>query len=312
MDDLVVAAHSGMEETNSLVVVLFHSLVESCAELRGSALASAQNVTVSDFRAFVEEMLEKRYTAVTPHDIAAGLDPRRRHFAITFDDGYFNNTLALDVLGEFRVPATFFVSTDNVREDKAFWWDALSRALAREGASARTQKAEINRLKTWTPRRIDEHLRERFGPSVFVPRGDIDRPFTPGELREFARDRWVHLGNHTRDHAILTNCTPAEMASEIEGCQSALEEFAGYRPIAIAYPNGNCSAAVVQASSASGLCLGFTTSTARARLPLDSNSRMEIGRYLFQGGRDIRRQCQLFGARFVPSHSLKALIHAGH
>ena len=40
---------------------------------------------------------------------------------LTFDDGYYNNHLALPVLEEFDVPALFFISTNHVKQQKCFW-----------------------------------------------------------------------------------------------------------------------------------------------------------------------------------------------
>lgn len=312
LDNCAVAADGGGKASNSLVNVLFHSLYENQAQLGNGALAANQNVTVADFRGFVEEMLESHYTVVSPAQIVAGLPPNGRYLTITFDDGYFNNALALDVLNEFRVPATFFVSTDHVHQNKAFWWDGFSRELSRSGANHRTQKTAIQRLKVDTPEKIEAFLCKRYGASVLQPVSDLDRPFTASELREFAMNPWVHIGNHTRDHAILTNCTPDAVASQIEDCQAALADLVGYRPVAIAYPNGNCSPAVVHAASAAGLRLGFTVAPQRPRLPLISTSRMTMGRFFFHGNQDIRRQCRLFGARFVPSHALKNLLPSAY
>jgi peptidoglycan/xylan/chitin deacetylase (PgdA/CDA1 family) len=312
VDDFVIATDRRAESAACLVSVLFHSLYESRAQLGSRELAPNQNVTVADFRGFVEQMLEKGYTAVSPAQIDAGLEPGGRYLAITFDDGYFNNVLALEVLEQFGVPATFFVSTDHVQQNKAFWWDAFSRELSRGGVSQRAQKSQIERLKTCTPEKIDAFLCRRFGPSVLKPCGDIGRPFTPAELGQFARSPWVHLGNHTRDHAILTNCSPGEMANQIRAGQDALARLVGYRPIAIAYPNGNCSLAAVTAALAAGLRLGFTVAPQRARLPLASKTRMTLGRFVFHGGQDITRQCSVFGARFVPSHALKNLLHSAY
>ena len=61
-------------------------------------LAPNQNVTVANFRDFVEKMLESGCTIVSPAQIDAGFAPGRRYLSITFDDGYFNNVLALEVL----------------------------------------------------------------------------------------------------------------------------------------------------------------------------------------------------------------------
>ena len=91
----------------------------------------------------------------------------------------------------------------------------------------------------------------------------------------------MHLGNHARDHAILTNCTPEEMANQIETCQAALEDMVGYRPIVIAYPNGNCSPSGVNAALNAGLRLGFTVAPHRTQLPLTESTRMTLGRFLF-------------------------------
>ena len=312
IDDFAVAADWRAKGGDSLVNVLFHSLYENQAQLGNRALAANQNVTVSDFREFVEEMLECNYTVVSPAQIDAGLAPGGRYLAITFDDGYFNNALALDVLNQFRVPATFFVSTDHVQQNKAFWWDAFSRELSRSGASQSTQKTEIERVKVWTPEKIDAFLCQRFGPSVLQPISDLDRPFTAPELRQFALNPWVHVGNHTRDHAILTNCTPDEMAKQIQDCQAALAALVGYRPVAIAYPNGNCSPGAIHAALTAGLRLGFTVAPQRPRLPLISTNRMTMGRFIFHGDQNIRRQCRLFGARFVPSHTLKNLLQSAY
>jgi len=301
------------ERTDLLVTVIFHSLYPDRGHLGDPALAPNQDVTVPVFRSFVAGMLDAGYSVVTPAEVDAGLDEVGRHLMITFDDGYFNNTLALDVLQEFRVPATFFISTDHVRHGKAFWWDAFSRSLASRGITGTAQRREIERIKQCAPDAIESELLCRFGDRVLEPCGDLDRPFTAGELRQFAASPWVHLGNHTRGHAILTRCEPHEMARQISDCQQALADWTGCRPIAIAYPNGNHSPAAVQAAADAGLRLGFTVTPKPALLPLEAGSeRMTLGRFLFHGQRDIRRQCQMFGARAVPSHWIHRMLHSGY
>lgn len=296
-----------------LVSVLFHSLYEDPSRLADPSLAPNQNVTVAAFRSFVGTMLENGYTAVTPAQVAAGLAPHGRYFATTFDDGYFNNTLALPVLREFDVPATFFVSTDHVLRNKGFWWDAFSRELAARGANAAERRAQNERVKHWSAPRLEAWLREEFGEQALEPRGDLDRPFTPAELRRFAQHPGVQLGNHTCDHAILTRCGAHTAAAQIAGCQQALVDIAGVLPVSIAYPNGNHSPAVVDAALAAGLRVGFTVEPGASALPLaDERSRMTLGRFLFHGDRDIRDQCRAFGARFVPSHAVRRVLARGH
>lgn len=54
----------------------------------------------------------------------------RRGVAITFDDGYADNLIqARPLLTKFRVPATVFVATGQLRREREFWWDDLARIL---------------------------------------------------------------------------------------------------------------------------------------------------------------------------------------
>ena len=308
-DNLALAiAPCAQVEGDALVCVLFHSLCRNRSQL--SELDPYQNVAVEDFRAFVGTMLESGYTAVGASAVEAGLSPGGKYLAITFDDGYFNNTLALDVLEQFHVPATFFVSANQVLQKKAFWWDAFSRALTEAGASVRERNTALRRLKTLTPEQIDGELQTRFGQSALRPRSDLDRPFTPSELKDFSRNKWVHIGNHTCDHAILTNCGIHEVERQIRGCQQALQDLVGYAPTSIAYPNGNFSDSVVDVSLSAGLRVGFTVLPHRNKLPLTQRSRMLLGRFQLEGGKGTGEQCRKFSAGFVPSHIMKTLIHS--
>jgi peptidoglycan/xylan/chitin deacetylase (PgdA/CDA1 family) len=310
-DDVALAmAPNAQPQRDALVTVLFHALYRDRGQLSDPALAPNQNVTVEDFRVFIGTMLESGYSVVSPAAVEAGLPLGGKYLMITFDDGYFNNTLALDVLASFQVPAVFFVSAGHVLQGKAFWWDALSRELAKTGGSAHEYASELRKLKSLTPDQIERQLQTRFGEPARRPHSDLDRPFTPAELQDFARSPWVHVGNHTCDHAILTNCAAHEVERQIAGCQQALRDLLGYAPIAIAYPNGNFSQPIVDASLAAGLRVGFTVLPRRDQLPLTPRSRMTLGRFQFEGGKDAREQCRKFSAGFVPSHLVKRFIHS--
>ena len=311
LDDIALAvAPRAPSRRGALVTVLFHSLYRDRAQLSDSALAPNEGVTVEHFRAFVGAMLERGYAAVSPAQVDAGLAPGGNYLMISFDDGYFNNALALPVLEQFAVPATFFISSNHVLQGKAFWWDVFGRELAQMGVSQRAQKGEIAKLKSLTHDEIEAFLPMRFGRAALRPHSDLDRPFAPGELRDFARSPWVHLGNHTCDHAILTNYGAQDMARQVLGCQEALRELAGYAPVAIAYPNGNYSKAVVDVSLAAGLRVGLTVLPRRDALPIAAAGRMTLGRFPFEGGEDARAQCRKFGTAFVPSNVLKTLINS--
>ena len=297
-------------EGGGLIVVALHSLCRTRAQLHHPALAPGQNVCLDDVRSLVAAVLASGYTFVSPDDVAAGLPSGSRCAMLTFDDGYFNNVLALDVLDEFQVPAAFFISSGHVLQGKCFWWDAVSRELAQAGASRAARAAELRRLKALAPAAIEAALRARFGPEVLRPRGDGDRPFTAVELADFARHRWVHIGNHTVDHAILTRCSPGELRHQVGQCQEALQTITGRAPVAIAYPNGNHSAAVVAAARAAGLRLGLTVHPAKNRLPLapDSPRLMELARFYFHGRPDPALEFRSYRCGFLPSRLVRTML----
>lgn len=298
-------------ERPGLVILALHSLCSTQSQVDDTTLAQGLNVSVEDFSALVEAMLESGYTAVSPREVAEGLEPSGKYAMLTFDDGYFNNVLALDVLERYQVPATFFVSSNHVLEQKAFWWDSLNRELVKTGLSDHARIVEIRKVKKLSAEGIDAYLQRNFGANALRPHSDRDRPFTRAELMSFARHKWVHLGNHTSDHAILTGCTPQEMARQIQGCQDVLTELAGYAPIAIAYPNGNHSPAVVEAALAAGLRIGLTVQPRKNRLPLDGPARlMTLGRFYFYGG-DARAEFAKYRSGLMPSQFVKKLVAAG-
>lgn len=296
-----------VRESPGLIVFALHALCATRSQLHDQALATGQSVCLDDLRQLLAAVREGGYRWVAPEEVADGLASDAKHAMLTFDDGYFNNVLALPVLEEFGVPATFFISSAYVLEGKAFWWDAVSRELARVGSGQRATQAELARLKQMAPRDIEAAVQARFGAGALQPRADGDRPFTAAELADFARHRHVHIGNHTADHAILTHCEPDEMRAQIERAQQALRAITGRAPIAIAYPNGNHSPPVAQAARAAGLRVGFTVRPSKNRLGAGSADPMHLGRFYFQAQPDVAREFASCRGGFVPSRVVRHL-----
>ena len=276
---------------------LFHSLFRDEREIERGLVDPLQRTTAAQFRRFIEYYLRHDYHFISPADLLGGeLDPAGRYALITFDDGYYNNTLARPILEEYGVPAVFFISTNHVRENRCFWWDVLYRERRAQGASERQVYHEALGVKSLQTEEIESELRERFGPDALRPRGDIDRPFTPGELREFARCPYVHLGNHTANHAILTNYSPAEARAQIRGAQDALREMTGQTPISIAYPNGAHDPQIVAICREAGLKVGFTIRPEKAHLPAGPRATdlLRLGRFCPHADAPMESQCRTY------------------
>jgi peptidoglycan/xylan/chitin deacetylase (PgdA/CDA1 family) len=297
VDCLIAPAFLGLlGDGGGLLAFLFHSLFRNEREIALNHVDPLQHTTVEQFRAFVEYYLEHGYQFIGLDDLLGGLRPSGKYALISFDDGYFNNALALPVLDDHRIPAVFFISSDHVSQNKCFWWDVLYRERIAQGATPAQVYGEGRRLKTLSTERIERKLVAAFGAKAFQPRGDIDRPFAPEELRALARVPSVRLGNHTANHAILTNYSPDEVQAQIARAQESLTAMTGVRPCAIAYPNGSWSEQVERICAELGLRIGFTVRPSKNTLPIDphSPSTLRLGRFAPHHEIPITVQCQTY------------------
>lgn len=278
---------------SGLVIFAFHSLFESEQEVHRGLLDPQQAITTKMFRAFVANFQGNGYRFVSPDQIAAGLNSPGQYAMITFDDGYANNLRALPAMQEFGTPAVFCISANYVTTGKPFWWDVLYREARKRAWPCEKldrARAALKRLRT---REAENQIIAEFGRPAFRTASDLDRPFTPKELVDFARHPLVHIGNHTWDHAILANYSTQEICEQIQNAQALLREMTGRVTQVIAYPNGNVSTKIVQAARNAGLRLGMTVRPGRNAIPpsLSTKRSMQLKRCTLWGDRDIATQC---------------------
>jgi peptidoglycan/xylan/chitin deacetylase (PgdA/CDA1 family) len=287
-------------ERPAILAFMFHVLFEDQAAMARGEVDPQQYITVEIFEQFVADFVAHGYVFVTPEQVLHGLDPAGRYALITFDDGYYNNRLALPVLRRYGVPATFFISSSHVLEGQAFWWDVVYRQRQVRPLAPAAQAAEYALLRQMRHSEVAEYLLAQFGPDALQPVGDLDRPFTPAELVAFAAEPEVNLGNHTAHHAVLTNYCAATARQELETCQHQLAQLTGETPCAVAYPNGDVSAQVREATVAAGLGLGTTVLAGKNYLPFAQHGVdvLQLKRFLLWGDRDVARQCALFRTDF--------------
>jgi peptidoglycan/xylan/chitin deacetylase (PgdA/CDA1 family) len=287
---------SMFRERNALVCFLFHSLFRNHAEMDRDLIDPLDRITVNDLRALVAYYVEEGYRFVTPDEVMNGLSPDARYAMITFDDGYYNNHLALPVLEAFDVPALFFISSGHVLEQKCFWWDVLYRERRVQGATPDQIYREALSMKFLRTEQIETQLIERFGDRALLPRTDVDRPMTADELSEFARHPLVHLGNHTRNHAILTNYTPSEVRDQIGRCQADLKQITGRLPTSISYPNGAFDDGVLAACREQDISLGFTVRPEKVSLrsPRTPQQSLRLGRFVPHSHAPMPAQCRTY------------------
>jgi len=310
-DHTLSKIHRGiLGEKGALLTFLFHSIFKNEKEMSKNHANPQQNITVKKFEEFIKYYLSKGYIFVSPDDIIKGLNKDRRYILITFDDGYFNNSLILPVLKKYSVPALFFVSTDHVVNKKGFWWDVLYRKHKRGIYSDKAIVQETKKLKSMTNNKIEEYLKRKFGKDVLKPVSNIDRPFTESELKKFSKNKYVFIGNHTMDHAILTNYSSKGIEEQISGAQEALKKITGKKPSTIAYPNGNYSDEIIKIAKKCGLKLGITVDLKKNQIPIGSNNYMKLGRFVLNGKYHIKKQCEYLRSDLTIINKVKRLKKA--
>jgi peptidoglycan/xylan/chitin deacetylase (PgdA/CDA1 family) len=296
-DSVIARAYLAcFKEKSGVLSFLFHALFRDESEISRNLIDPLERTTVAKFRQLCEYYLEHGYRFIAPDDLLTPLDAAGKYALLTFDDGYFNNTLAVPVLNEFKIPAVFYISTENILENKCYWWDVLYRERLAQGASPRKVYHEAVAMKSMRTEAIEAELISRFGPAALTPRTDIDRPFTPDQLNHFARDSHVHLGNHTANHAILTNYDDGAIRKQIQDAQASLEAMTGVRSTSIAYPNGAHNDQIVRIAAELGMKTGFTIRPVKERLPLSAKSTdlLTLGRFCPHDDSSIAAQCRTY------------------
>jgi peptidoglycan/xylan/chitin deacetylase (PgdA/CDA1 family) len=239
-------------------------------------------MTLENINMIVKHFSEHGYEFLSPEDLLGGLPTKGKYCLLTFDDGYFNNQRILPILEENKAPALFFISSNHVLKGRSFWWDVIFRERTQKGTPLSEISQETESLKKYTHDYIESYVREQFGDQALVPVSDLDRPFTPSELRDFSQHDLVFIGNHTSDHALLTNYTPDQARYQIAKAQDEITEMIGVTPKVISYPNGNFTHLVSQIAREEGLEIGITVQPIKNRLPLDTSGigGMQLGRFM--------------------------------
>jgi peptidoglycan/xylan/chitin deacetylase (PgdA/CDA1 family) len=286
-------------DNSSLIVPFFHGIFPDEQSTRSKRYYAQQGVTLEQFRILLRALSEAGFQFIRPEDLHSDLR-EGRYALLTFDDGYANNLAVLPTLHEFKAPAVFFISAKHVETGKAFWWDVLYReTMGVENSPVRFATASA-KCKTMRNCEIEEWLKAEFKLQALSPTSDVDRPMTPEELRRLSTNRFAVIGNHTLDHAILTNYSSPEVRVQIGECQEELRRMTGLVPSCIAYPNGNWSPAIVEIAQALGLDTGVCTLPGRNPLPLEKSGKrkMALRRALLWGDRNVNAQIRYFRSAF--------------
>jgi peptidoglycan/xylan/chitin deacetylase (PgdA/CDA1 family) len=267
-------------ENNQLLVFYFHGLYKSLEQRDLNHIDPQSNMTVNQFSDFLDYFLNHNYSFINSEELLAGPRLDGRYAMVTFDDGYFNNLLAIDVLRKFRIPAVFFITAKNIIENRSFWWDIIFKYRFKHGNSLKKIQNEQTYLKQFKDEYIDDYIIKNFGIKAFIPWSDIDRPLTEPEVGTLKEFSLAEIGNHTYNHSILTNCSRNEIEEEYNASNKFLASLTGSIPISTAFPNGYYNQLVLSVTEEAGFKLAFSIVPQKNHLPLPSGNLICLNRFM--------------------------------
>lgn len=203
---------------------------------------------------------------------------------ITFDDGYRDNyDLALPILEELKIPATFFVPSGLIEHSKLGWWDIIPYFLKRTERDSltidghtfslprqrRTAIAHLHQVMKTSPAEQSIDLLQRLSESCEVPFPDSDtqrRRLMSWEQVKDASDRGVTIGSHSHSHRVLSTLSDAVVTEELSLSKRLLEARIGRTVRSLAFPCGGYDHFSPQNQMAAmecgfELCFSFNTGT---------------------------------------------------
>ncbi len=290
-------AESIVLEEQNLVCVYLHKLYPGKKDVIPLYGKSSEGVTVQDFEAMVLYFKERGFQFVHDKDLLSPDLKGKKFVHISFDDGYFNNYLALPVLKKYSAKATIYICREHCETGKSFWWDVLARERSLQSDKFRhIMASEVKMLLGMRWEDQDDYIRTTFGNDALYGSHDQMRPMTRKELRELAQHPHIAIGNHTTHHQNLSLCTPDEIQSTIIENQQYIREVTGTESSSIAYPYGITPENWQDIPSFSDMRIGFTVEPGRNKLKQPDNMRMN--RFQLSGFYSIDAQCRRFHHNF--------------
>jgi peptidoglycan/xylan/chitin deacetylase (PgdA/CDA1 family) len=157
-------------------------------------------------------------------------DASKTAVLLTFDDGYMDNFHnVLPLLEKYNVPATIFITTQNIGLDDEFWWDRLAAdySACKESFSVPGLEMEVSKAQ-YTYRTLSAQLVamkekekgewfedfEKSNKILFASRKEF-RTLTKEELSTLSKHRLIDIGLHTHHHYPLGTLSYEEQKEEL-------------------------------------------------------------------------------------------------
>ncbi len=211
------------------------------------------NVSPQHFRSQLEELKRKRTPVFLDELVDLIIQKKRtdKVFTVSFDDGYTSvNEHALPILMELNIPTTLFVNAGFTASP--FWRDGI-RLLLNNNLEQQFSEWIYDTQKIKLPSGKLEFYKytKKSGKSAAIAKGVhtflsqhipdahalAKKQFM--EIADWPQSDLLMLGNHTRDHYVLTDLSKAEQWEQIQSNHKALKASGAHVSQCFSIPFGD-------------------------------------------------------------------------
>lgn len=243
------------------VILMMHRVIDSKeqARLPHNNPLCIDKSTFADLLVF----LKKHFDIVDLESAISSTPSLKPKLVLTFDDGWKDNLVhAFPLLQQHNVPATIFLSTDYIGNNRGFWWQSIASRLWEQPQSidqAALQKALklysitlntalFDRQKTsgksflilefiHSLKDLEPQTLQQFADSFFYDNKPDAMDWS--DIRYLEESGLVKFGPHGHQHFILTQLDQNACAEDLRKSHALITEKCS-QPLKIyCYPNGN-------------------------------------------------------------------------
>jgi peptidoglycan/xylan/chitin deacetylase (PgdA/CDA1 family) len=256
------------------LIVMYHGVRTTRQRING------RHITATQFERHLK-YFTRHFDVIPLHEICEmklrGIIPKRKTIALTFDDGFLNNlTVAVPLLEQYEVPATFFLCGAAIEDDMYFhpvdWIDLVRfspgdmevtigedmflrhRHELRSRESNRPAYQYINALPLYQLNTVLEKMKKDFSSERLTSgvHKELYALVRGASIDDLIGHDLVRVGSHGYHHVNLSILPKEEIDHEMVNSKKALSNYSKQPVEAVAFPYGSYNVNVIESAERTG------------------------------------------------------------